>query len=422
MPTSNVQLDRIRKLLAKAEDSGVTPAEAEALTGKAADRVVTISNPWAAVRAHMLCGIGSAMRCQCLLLSAPTGARVHVFGYGSDIERAEVLYTSVLIQMSHGLAQAVIPGWTSSPRAWRRSWLLGYATAVIARVRAAERRAATDAQTAQPAGDSGQSTALVLASRQQVIARRAKAAYPTTRKGQGDVFGQRLPRRLRPGQPRRHRHHPPDQAGQSQPPLTETAPRRSRRHANDRHLHLRHHQHRGLWPRLRPHRRPVLLLQLGAHALHLQRPGTRQPRPALLSGSSQRRRGQCPAAPKPCKCRRSRGLARPDGLTLDGRRSPSAWWPLAERMPDLPLVAERVSDPGQAPAVLTGCLGGGGSACGDCLGPPRRDRPAGPAGCRPFPRPRSYAAGHPRTAPRIQSERASVVITDILTTCTMRSL
>ncbi len=213
MSTSNVQLDRIRKLLAKAEDSGVTPAEAEALTGKAAelmarygidramlaatqpatdqpaDRVITIANPWAGVRAHLLCGIGSAMRCQCLLLSAPTGARVHVFGYGSDIERAEVLYTSVLIQMSHGLAQAVIPVWTSSPRAWRRSWLLGYATAVIARVRAAESRAATEADTAQPAGDGEQSAALVLASRQQVIASRAKAAYPTTRKSKVTYSG-----------------------------------------------------------------------------------------------------------------------------------------------------------------------------------------------------------------------------------------
>ena len=212
MTSQNTALDRIRKLLAKAEAQGVTPAEAEALTAKAAelmarygidrallaaaqpgtdqpaDRVITIGNPWAGVKAHLLYGIGAAMRCQCLKLPASAGARVHVFGYGSDLERAEVLYTSVLIQMSHALASSVVPQWTSSPRAWRRSWLLGYATAVIARVRAAERHAATEAGTGQVPGG-GQSAALVLASRQQVIAHRAKAAYPNTRKAKVTYSG-----------------------------------------------------------------------------------------------------------------------------------------------------------------------------------------------------------------------------------------
>ncbi|MGH3159124.1 MAG: DUF2786 domain-containing protein, partial [Streptosporangiaceae bacterium] len=70
-------LERVRKLLAKAEAEGVTPAEAEALTGKAAelmakygidrallaarrpetdhpaDRKVDVDNPWARVQAHL---------------------------------------------------------------------------------------------------------------------------------------------------------------------------------------------------------------------------------------------------------------------------------------------------------------------------------------------------------------------------------
>ena len=203
--TDNPQLDRIRKLLANAEGAGVTPAEAEALTAKAAelmarygidrallaatqpdtdqpaDRIIAISNPWAAVRAHLLTGVASAMRCRCVLLPASSGARVHVFGYGSDIERAEVLYTSVLMQMGHALGRARPPEWTRSVRAWRRSWLLGYVTAVIARVRAAEQRAAGEASAA-PVASGGESAALVLASRQQVIAQRAHAVYPVTRK------------------------------------------------------------------------------------------------------------------------------------------------------------------------------------------------------------------------------------------------
>ena len=196
-------LDRVRKLLAKAEDEGVTPQEAQALTAKAAQlmakygidrallaadrpetdqpasRMLDIDNPWARVKAHLLCGLGSALRCQCILLSARPGTKIHMFGYASDIERADVLYTSVLIQMWHGLAGAQVPAWSRSPRAWRRSWLLGFATAVISRVRAAEHAAACRAA-GQDSADSSR-TALVLADRAQVVRGEAERAYPLTR-------------------------------------------------------------------------------------------------------------------------------------------------------------------------------------------------------------------------------------------------
>ncbi|HMD23265.1 MAG TPA: DUF2786 domain-containing protein, partial [Streptosporangiaceae bacterium] len=127
-------LNRVRKLLAKAEAEGVTPPEAEALTAKAAElmarygidrarlaasrpetdrpgsRVIDIDNPWAQVRAHLLAGLAGAMRCQCVLLhTSGPGARIHVFGYASDLERADILYTSLLLQMARGLTVAVVP-------------------------------------------------------------------------------------------------------------------------------------------------------------------------------------------------------------------------------------------------------------------------------------------------------------------------
>ena len=197
-------LDRVRKLLAKAEDESVTPPEAQALTAKAAElmakygidrallaaerpetdrpanRMLDIDNPWARVKAHLLCGLGSALRCQCILVATTRpGARIHVFGYASDIERTDLLYTSVLIQMWHGLAGAQVPAWSRNPRAWRRSWLLGFATAVISRVRAAEHAAAS--RPAGPADADGSRTALVLADRAQVIRGEAERAYPLTR-------------------------------------------------------------------------------------------------------------------------------------------------------------------------------------------------------------------------------------------------
>jgi hypothetical protein len=198
-------LDRVRKLLAKAEDEGCTPAEAEALTAKAAglmarygidrallgglhpdsdrpaDRVFTLANPWAGVKAHLLAGLATAMRCQCVQRSGEN-AGLHVFGYASDIERADILFTSLLVQMGRALARQPVPGGTRSVRAWRRSWMLGYCTGVITRVRAAEEQAVTTAAgdgTGQ--ADGGTPAALVLADRSQVVARQLAAVYPKTR-------------------------------------------------------------------------------------------------------------------------------------------------------------------------------------------------------------------------------------------------
>lgn len=197
-------LARVRKLLAKAEAAGVTPAESEALTAKAAelmakygidrallaaerpdtdrpaDRVIEIGNPWARVQAHLLCGLAAAMRCQCVILPrGGPGSRIHMFGFQSDLERADLLYTSILVQMWQGLTVAQVPDWSRSVRAWRRSWLLGFASAVISRVRAAEQHA-EDAAAGQGAGD-GSRAALVLADRRQVIQHNIEREYPVTR-------------------------------------------------------------------------------------------------------------------------------------------------------------------------------------------------------------------------------------------------
>lgn len=205
-------LDRVRKLLTKAEADGVTAAEAQALTAKAAelmakygidrallaarrpetdhpaDRKVDIDNPWARVQAHLLCGVAAAMRCQCVLLPRPDpGTRIHVFGFASDIERTDVLYTSLLLQMWQGLGTAQMPGWSRSPRAWRRSWLLGFISAVVSRVRAAEQDATTRATS--PAAAEGGRMTLVLADRRQVIMRNIEHAYPVTRKTQMTYSG-----------------------------------------------------------------------------------------------------------------------------------------------------------------------------------------------------------------------------------------
>jgi Protein of unknown function (DUF2786) len=205
MTDTTANLDKVRKLLAKAEAEGVTPPEAEAFTAKASElmarygidrallaatgkqgdkpgnRMIDLDNPWKRVKAHLLCGLGAAMRCHAVLLTTRNdGLKVHMFGYESDLERVDLLYTSILVQMSHGVAVQVVPD-RASPRAWRRSWLLGFAAAVITRVKAAEAAAVSQSQRENPRAGSGMSTELVLADRSLVVKGALKAKYPKTR-------------------------------------------------------------------------------------------------------------------------------------------------------------------------------------------------------------------------------------------------
>jgi uncharacterized protein DUF2786 len=217
-------LDRVRKLLAKAEDEGCTTDEAESLTAKAAelmakygidrallgaarpetdrpaDKKFRFPAPWADVKAHLLGAVGTALRCQCVQTRSAQGAVLHVFGYASDLERAEMLYTSLLVQMARALAREFVPGSGNSAKAWRRSWMLGYCSAVVARIRAAEEAAVTTAgREAGTAG--GQSAELVLADRSLTVRATVTAAYPRlTRKrvtysgggyGSGHAAGQK---------------------------------------------------------------------------------------------------------------------------------------------------------------------------------------------------------------------------------------
>jgi hypothetical protein len=205
VPVQADLLDRVRKLLAKAEDEGCAPAEAEALTAKAAElmarygidrallgalhpetdrpenRVFTLGNPWGDVKRHLLAGLSTALRCQCVLTRHETGTRLHVFGYRSDLERADILFTSLLVQMARALAGQEAPGAGGAARAWRRSWMLGYSSAVVTRVRAAEEAAASAAGGSDEQAAGGQSTALVLADRSLVVREQVAAAYPRLR-------------------------------------------------------------------------------------------------------------------------------------------------------------------------------------------------------------------------------------------------
>jgi uncharacterized protein DUF2786 len=200
---SDAILDKVRKLLAKAEDPACTPAEAEAFTEKAAaliakygvdaallaesdptrdpvgDRVLDIPAPYATEKCTLLSEVAGELRCRAVrrLRRGFDGKEfsMHLFGHAADLERVEVLFTSLLVQASFALAAQRIPG-HEHVAAYRRSWLIGFARAVGQRLRVAEQRAAAQAD---PAGMGGRSVALVLANRTAEVDRKLAEAYPT---------------------------------------------------------------------------------------------------------------------------------------------------------------------------------------------------------------------------------------------------
>jgi hypothetical protein len=127
---TDTMLDKVRKLLAKAEDPGCTPAEAAALNDKAAeliakygvdrallaastpgvdpvgDRTISIYPPYALDKASLLGVVAHALRCRSVRIKQRTSVGntygMHLFGCQSDLERTELLYTSLLVQAYRG--------------------------------------------------------------------------------------------------------------------------------------------------------------------------------------------------------------------------------------------------------------------------------------------------------------------------------
>lgn len=200
---STAMLARIRKLLAKAEDPAATAEESETYTAKASelmarfgidrallaasdssldvvgDRVVVLERPYAAEKAVLVSEVASSLGCRVVRRTRyPDGCKqlsVHLFGHRSDLQRAEILFTSLLLQAMRALARTPVPLW-DHPAAFRRSWLVGFAGSVGRRLRSAEREAAAGAEEGFAAR--GTTTSLVLADRSAAVEAARDAAYP----------------------------------------------------------------------------------------------------------------------------------------------------------------------------------------------------------------------------------------------------
>jgi hypothetical protein len=168
---SEAILTKVRKLLAKAEDPACTPAEAESFTAKATeliakygvdrallaaadpttdsigDLVVEVPAPYALDKAGLLAGVAGALRCRSVRRRADGGFTMHLFGFDSDLERVELLYTSLLVQAARAMfapGDGARRSTAAGTRAYRQSFLVAFASRIGERLRQAV-EAVTDA-------------------------------------------------------------------------------------------------------------------------------------------------------------------------------------------------------------------------------------------------------------------------------------
>lgn len=191
-------LDRVRGLLAKAE-STTFAEEAEALTAKAQqlmdrhalDRAVVdgaaggeaepegrrvgVDDPYAVAKATLLAEVARSGRCR-VVWDRRHGFST-VFGYPSDLQMVEMLYTSLLVQGTSAMvaAGADPANRRDRSRSFRQSFLAAYARRIGQRLAETDRAAVAEAEAAH-----GDGLLPVLASRLDAVDQAVDRAFPAT--------------------------------------------------------------------------------------------------------------------------------------------------------------------------------------------------------------------------------------------------
>lgn len=188
-------LNKIRGLLAQAEDESTTEAEREAFMERAyalmlkygieeavarateekqvkpeipCDWVQVINGGYAAQKVTLYFSIlkifgGDAVRTQ-----SGAETKIHCFAYEADRQLVDMLYTSLVLQGTS--ASKYVPSWENA-RSYRTGFWYGFTNIVVGRLRAAYEKAEKEA-----------GTALVLQSREVAVKSAMYAAHPSTKK------------------------------------------------------------------------------------------------------------------------------------------------------------------------------------------------------------------------------------------------
>jgi ribonucleotide reductase alpha subunit len=170
------KLQKIRALLAKAE-STTFPEEAEALSAKAMElmalysiddamlaaagkshddithKTIQVKNPYSKHKVNLLYVIAISYSCKSIAHPDRTGrsySRCTLVGFASDVERVEMLYTSLLVQATGQLLKARPSHWSTSVAGFRSAWFMGFVNTIYDRLEEIRQRVTEAADTATP--------------------------------------------------------------------------------------------------------------------------------------------------------------------------------------------------------------------------------------------------------------------------------
>lgn len=201
-------IDRVRGLLALAEDESTTEHERELATVRAAelmakfsidgamlaakadlrqmpcDKIVHFPDPYAKQHMFLYVAILRAFGGDCVIVQTHhkyqknDGMKLQVYGFEADLTMVDILYTSLLLQ---GVNQSKVVPRYEHARTWRVSFWSGY-TRVIEK-RLAEANANAQASSGEPG------TAIVLRDRKALVQERIAADH-----GKLGKYGESTPR------------------------------------------------------------------------------------------------------------------------------------------------------------------------------------------------------------------------------------
>jgi hypothetical protein len=198
--------DKVRKLLAKAEDPAATAEEAEALTAKAQqlmtkyaidlamvadgaraeqfiERGWVVNGPYAAHKISIINAVARANDCRAIYTDLRGGRkRIDVVGYPTDVEWVETLSRSLEVQLAAALTSALrhkrpdVHGRTFSV-----AFVEGFATEISSRLQRARRAAVAEAEAARGPEEHGPSVALVLVAKSERVEEEFMVRHPQAR-------------------------------------------------------------------------------------------------------------------------------------------------------------------------------------------------------------------------------------------------
>ena len=161
------------------------------------ERLLVVPPPYAARKVSLFGAVGQHAGCTVIDIGADHAGvrRVAVVGFPGEIDRMELLTTSLLVQLTRSML-----GGNGGPRrsagataAWRRSFITGFTLRVAERLEEA-RRAEAGAAGRRRGGDAdghGRSVAVVLADREAAVAAEVRRRYPYLRSRRMDAGSSR---------------------------------------------------------------------------------------------------------------------------------------------------------------------------------------------------------------------------------------